>query len=157
MRRRTSPIWSRWELSPPAITVRESGLLYRDEIASLRRHRLVNPTTPATEYQCKDCGEHQPVTYTTDQEGNRHGFIVCEDCGPAIVRPDSLDQLVFDTEQLLSYLFAGSRLAIKPIVSDRLWQIGRRTIEGRSRELLFLRGLRIDQESSIIAHIRRRP
>ena len=156
MRRRTSPIWSRWELSPPAITVRDAECLYQDQVTALRRHRLVKPTTPATEYQCRECGEHQPVTYATDREGSRRGFIVCDGCGPSRVRPESLDQIVFDTEQLLSHLFAGTRLAIKPVFSDRLWQIGRRTIEGRSRELLFLRSWRFGQERSIAKHISRR-
>jgi len=157
MRRRTSPIWSRWELSPPAITVRDAELRYRDELAIFRRHRLVKPTTPATEHRCKDCGEHQPVTYMTDREGSRHGFIVCQDCGPAILQPDLLDQVVFDTEMLLSHLFGDARLAIKPIVSDRLWQIGRQTFKGRSRELLFLRGLGLASESSIFDYIAGRP
>ncbi len=157
MRRRTSPIWSRWELSPPVVTIRDAKLLQHDQLACLSRHGLVRPTTPATEHQCRDCGEHRPITYITDREGNRHGFIVCEDCGPASVRANLLEQLVFDTEQLLNHLFADARLAVKPLVGDRLWQVGRRTCEGRSRELLFLRSMGFGQELNIIEQLSRRP
>ncbi|XZE56575.1 hypothetical protein SH139x_002695 [Planctomycetaceae bacterium SH139] len=156
MRRRTSPIWSRWELSPPAFTVRDAQLSHHDQLAVFHRHRLVKTTTPATEQQCKDCGEHQPVIYSTDREGSRHGFIVCERCGPAEVHSESLDQLVFDTEQLLEHLFVDTRLAIKPIDSDLLWHIGRRTLEGRSRELLFLRRLGLELKASIVEQLGRR-
>ncbi|WP_149495340.1 hypothetical protein [Roseiconus lacunae] len=156
MRRRTSPIWSRWELSPPAFTARDAELFHQDHLAVFRRHRMVKPTTPATELQCKDCGEHQPVIYATDREGGRHGFIVCERCGPAEVHPESLDQFVFDTEPLLEHLFVESRLAIKPIDTDLLWHIGRRTFEGQSRELLFLRCLNVKNETSIVEQFGRR-
>lgn len=156
MRRRTSPIWSRWELSPPAFTIRDAKLFHQDHLAAFRRHRLVKPTTPATELQCKDCGEHQPVVYTADREGDRHGFIVCERCGPAEVHPESLNQFVFDTEPLLEHLFAETRIAIKPIDTDLLWHIGRQTFEGQSRELLFLRCLRAKNETSIVEHLGRR-
>ncbi|QDT62431.1 hypothetical protein SV7mr_49790 [Stieleria bergensis] len=156
MRRRTSPIWSPWELSPPAFTLRDAKPLHQDQFAILRRLRLVKPTTPATEQQCKDCGEHQPVIYTTDRESIRHGFIVCEGCGPAEVLPESLDQFVFDTEQLLEHLFVDTRLAIKPIDSDLLWHIGRRTLEGRSRELLFLRCVNAKNGTSIVEQLGRR-
>ncbi len=156
MRRRTSPIWSRWELSPPAFTARDAQLFHQDHLAAFRRHRLVKPTTPATELQCKDCGEHQPVIYTTDGEGGRHGFIVCERCGPAEVHPASLDQSVFDTEPLLEHLFADTRLGIKTIDSDFLWQIGRRTFDGQSRELLFLRCLSVKNDTSIVEQLGRR-
>ena len=156
MRRRTSPIWSRWELSPPAFTLRDAILFDQDQFASLRRLHLVKPTTPATEMQCKDCGEHQPVIYSPDREGNRHGFIVCEGCGPAEVHSKSLNQFVFDTEHLLEHLFADTRLAINPVVSDLLWQIGRRTFDGRSRELLFLRCVNTKNETSIVEQLGRR-
>ncbi|TWT68600.1 hypothetical protein [Crateriforma conspicua] len=156
MRRRTSPIWSRWELNPPAFTLRDAKPLHHDQFAILRRLRLVKPTTPATELQCKDCGEHQPVIYSSDREGNRHGFIVCEGCGPAEVLPESLDQFVFDTEQLLEHLFADTRLAINPVVSDLLWQIGRRTYKGQSRELLFLRCVNAKNGTSIVEQLGRR-
>lgn len=156
MRRRTSPIWSRWELSPPTITVRDAKQCAQEQFAILRRLRLVKPTTPATELQCKDCGEHQPVIYSPDREGNRHGFIVCEDCGPAEVHSESLNQIVFDTERLLEHLFADTRLAINPFVSDLLWQIGRRTFIGQSRELLFLRCVNGKNETSIAKQLGRR-
>ncbi|QDV85524.1 hypothetical protein [Planctomycetes bacterium TBK1r] len=156
MRRRTSPIWSRWELSPPAFTIRDAKLFHQDHFAAFRRHRLIKPTTPATEQQCNDCGEHQPVIYSTDREGSRHGFIVCERCGPAEVSTASLDQFAFDTERLLEHLFADTRLAIKPIDADLWWQIGRRTFEGQSRELLFLRCLRVKNETSIVEQLGRR-
>ncbi|MDV6033231.1 MAG: hypothetical protein F9B45_24715 [Phycisphaera sp. RhM] len=117
---------------------------------------MVKPTTPATQLQCKDCGEHQPVIYSPDREGNRHGFIVCEGCGPTEVLPESLNQFVFATEHLLEYLFADTRLAIRPIDSDFLWQIGRRTFKGQSRELLFLRCLNARNETSIVEQLGRR-
>lgn len=156
MRRRTSPIWSRWELSPPAFTIRDAKLFHQDHFAAFRRHRLVKPTTLTTELQCRDCGEHQSVIYTTDREGGRHGFIVCERCGPAEVHPESLNQFVFDTEPLLEHLFADTRLTIKLIDSDLLWHIGRRTFDGKSRELLFLRCSRAKNETSIVEQLGRR-
>lgn len=108
MRRRTSPIWSRWELNPPTITLRDAARLYAGQVDALRHHGLIKPTTPATAYQCRDCGEHQAIAYMSDRDERQHGFIVCGDCGPCEVPAESIEQVVFDTEASLAHLFSGA-------------------------------------------------
>lgn len=157
MRRRTSPIWSRWELNPPTITLRDAARLYAGQVDVLRHHGLIKPTAPATAYQCRDCGEHQAIAYMSDRDERQHGFIVCGDCGPCEVPAESLEQVVFDTEASLAHLFSGARLSIKPLVADRLWKIGRHTFAGQSRELWFVRNTASDQLGEVVEQIALRP
>ncbi|GAA5509210.1 hypothetical protein [Novipirellula caenicola] len=157
MRPTTHPVWLQWELDPPVFTVDEVTRVYRTQLAPARHHGLLRPTMRAAAIRCPDCGEDQPVTYVPDASGIRQGYIVCSPCGPTRIRPEQLDQLVFDTAAALHHLFADTRRSIEPLVSDRLWHIGRRTIASRSRELWFVRGIAFNYHDEILEKLKRRP
>jgi hypothetical protein len=73
------------------------------------------------------------------------------------LRREQTEQVKIDTASLLGMLFADSRLAVDPIIGQRLWSVGRQTIASRSRDLKFVRGIGARENDSIIDQLSRCP
>jgi len=85
------------------------------------------------------------------------GYIACPACGPTRLQPEQLNRLALDTDAMLRHLFGGIRLAVRPVIADRLWQVGRVAIAARSRDCWFLRGLSTRHHAAILQQLANRP
>ena len=107
---------------------------------------------------CTECGDVRNIMFLRDAHSEYDiSYIACPDCGPTRLNPGQITQQSLETRAVLEYLFAGIRRNIQPVVADRLWKIGRRSIAGRSRELWFIRGLGATFRSQILEQITGRP
>ena len=137
-----SPLLSRWELNPPAIHASEAYGGLTEVFAGLQSRSLVRPTTPAGAADCPDCSRRCRVEFVQDSSGVQRGYIHCRDCGLVVVPPQLLERWEIDTGALLAAIFRDVRLAIQQRVPEQLWQVGKATWAGRSREVWFARAFR---------------
>ncbi|QDV62641.1 hypothetical protein [Crateriforma conspicua] len=138
MRRSINPVWARWESASATFTRHEVETRWKTQLAFLRPAGLLVPTLPAAEWWCDDCGEHHSVQYH-DFPAGKQAIVICN-AGSIRLSVDQVDRFALDTESMLRWLFADSRVAVESIIANHLWKIGRYTLRGRSRELLFVRG-----------------
>ncbi|TWU54972.1 hypothetical protein Poly51_37210 [Rubripirellula tenax] len=150
-------VWLQWELDPPAFSVDEATRAYAEPLAAFRHHRLLREAIPAGAWTCTECGETRQVVFVADVDEIKQGYIACRDCGVTRLHPDQLNRVAFDTGRVLHYIFADTKLDVRQIVADRLWQIGRRTIATRSRELWFIRGFGPTFHADILRQLTTRP
>lgn len=133
-----NPVLERWELSLPVFSRAELQGRWRVQLDPFHRAGVLKPTIAAGDWWCDECCETHEIVYHDFPDG-RHGYVLCR-YGSMRLPREQTDRLNIDTAALLRWLFADSRLSIEPIVGNRLWNIGRRTIESRSRDLRFIRG-----------------
>ena len=137
-----SPLLSRWEIDPPAITAPEANRRLKDAFSILQAGGLVRATTEAGSVDCPDCSRRCRVEYIADASGAHRGYINCRDCGLAEVPSNMLQRWEIDTPALLASIFADAKLAIEPQAPPHLWQVGKASWAGRSRQILFARSFR---------------
>ena len=150
------PIWSRWDVDPPAIHAREARSELRDIFGTLRDRSLVRAMTPAGAADCTDCGRRCRVGFVTDTGATVRGYIHCADCGLAEIPASLLERWELDTSAVLTAVFREASLAIEPRVPGRLWRVGHAQWAGRSREVWFVRGRGRDREPEIATVLRSR-
>lgn len=151
----TNPLWRRWEVDSASFSADEVMTRWASTLAPLHSAGVLRPTVSAIDWWCDECCESHLIEYH-DSPNGKFGFVV-GDCGVTRLKRSQTDQFQIDTERLLGLLFAGSRLLIQPSVSDRLWNIGRRTIGSHSRELRFVRGISPRVNNAIIEALRSQP
>lgn len=151
------PILSRWEIDPPAVYAREVYGPLRDVFETLRDRALVRPLTPAGAADCSECSRRCRVEFIADQSGVTRGFIHCGDCGLMEIPAHLLVRWELDTHAMLTAVFSDAVLAIQQRVPDRLWQVGKATWAGRSRDVWFVRAFRRGHSSEVTDVLRTRP
>lgn len=120
----------------------------------LDRHGLLRQATPAGAATCDECGETRQVNFLHDRVSEASvGYIACPACGPTRLQPEQLNRLALDTDAMLRHLFCGIRVAVRPVIADRLWQVGRVAIAARSRDCWFLRGLGTRHHAAILQQL----
>ncbi len=148
----------RWELDPPAFSASERFGTLAGPLGVLSQHGLIRSAMKSGEATCTECGENREVIFLQQVVAETAcEYIACPTCGPTKLRPGQLDRFVIDTRLLLNYLFTSVRRSIRPIVSDHLWQVGRITIESRSREIWFVRGLGTKHRADILDRLGSHP
>lgn len=139
MQRPINPVWARWDSASPAFNLHEVNCRWPSQLVPLRRAGVLCETVSASDWWCDDCVEHHQVEYHDFPTG-RKAIVHC-DAGIIRLTADQTDRMALNAESMLRWLFASSRLAIEPMITNHLWKIGRHTIGSRSRELLFVRGV----------------
>jgi len=97
------------------------------------------------------------VEYVTDKAGDRHGYIHCRECGVAEVQAESLERWNIDTKAFLVAAFAGVNASLQERVAGQLWQVGKATWAGRSREVWFVRAFRRGRVADALKVLEGRP
>lgn len=155
MRPASNPLWRQWELDPPVFTVDEVTRQWKTQLEVFHRAGVFQKTTAAGQWWCEECTDSHEITYQVNS-GVQSGHFVCES-GITYLRREQTDRLKIDTAAMLRLLFVDSRVAIDPIVGERLWNIGRQTIASRSRDLLFVRGIGSQLHDEIINKLATHP
>jgi hypothetical protein len=118
-----SPLWRQWEFDPPVFTQEDVQGRWKAQLDRFHQVNVLRETTPAGQWWCDECCEPHLITYDQHVD-ERSGVVVCEG-GLLPLRREQTEQLKIDTASLLGMLFAGSRLAVDPIIGQRLWSVGR--------------------------------
>lgn len=150
-------ILSRWECSPPVIEADEADGALRGVFEPLLREGSLREQAKTATASCTECGEPCPISFIADSANTQHGYIHCRDCGISRVSDRQLARWEINTPRFLSAAFAGLRLAIQERIPGQLWQIGKATWAGRSREIWFLRAYRHKAFADVTAQLERRP
>lgn len=152
-----TPILSRWELDPPVLCAREAYGELRYVFTVLREHAIVRQTTGAGSVDCADCSQSCQVRYIADASGEMQGYICCSDCGLARIPPHATERWKIDTGAFLAAAFAGVNGSVQERVAGQLWQVGKATWSGRSREVWFARTFRGGRVSDALKVLEGRP
>lgn len=150
-----SPLLSRWEADPPAITALEAKQRLKDAFTIVHAGGLVRTTTAAGSVDCPDCSRRCPIEYIADASGEQRCYIHCRDCGLAQVPATLLQRWEIDTPAMLAAIFADANLAIEPQAPPHLWRVGKANWAGRSRQILFARSFRYGRCNSAVDILRR--
>jgi len=124
---------------------------------TLRDQTVLRPMTPASAADCNECGRRCRVEYVADTIGKQRSYINCGDCGLAEIDPDLLQRWEIDTRAMLAAIFRSGGLAIEERIVGQLWQVGKATWAGRSREVWFARTFRRGRVDSAVKLLRSRP
>ena len=152
-----SRVLCRWELNPPAIYAQEAYNQLRNVFGVLRAQSIVRQTANTPSVDCTQCGELCEVNYLSDTAGNLRGLICCPYCGIDRVPPRATERWKIDTGAFLAVVFTGVHLAPQERVAGQLWQVGKATWAGRSREVWFARAFQRDGVSDSVKALQGRP
>lgn len=136
-RRLINPVLERWEVNPPVFSAAEVQGRWKVHLDPFHRAGVLKPTIAAGDWWCDECCETHEISYHDFPDG-LHGYVLCRHGSMRLPR-EQTDRFHVDTAALLPWLFADSRLSVEPVVGERLWNIGRHTIESHSRDLRFVR------------------
>lgn len=137
----------RLEADPPVFHADEFHpdlLAWRQQMEAAGILQTITASPSAT---CLYCGEDdlRQVTFLADQRtGQKRGYISCPDCGPVEIPRERLQRWSINVPAFLQAAFSTGGVAVRlsESVAGRLWQTGRATWAGRSREVWFARAFR---------------
>lgn len=113
--------------------------------AKLVAAKLIVPRGTARRIRCPECGQvHAATPMARDQpNGTMRVFIVCPEHGRADITRVDRQQWAVNVEVLVETLARELALTGKPanLENGRVWRCGRTTVSGKSRDVLFARGL----------------
>lgn len=144
---------SHWELDPQAIDACDLPVDIRASVISLCAMGVLRDAPDAKSWTCTECGHRSHLNFIVDKAGIAHAFSCCTDCGPNKIDAQLLKRWVIDTRKLLEILFCKTKLAIQQRGNNPLWQVGRATWAGRSREIWFVRSFRPSNTTSILSEL----
>jgi hypothetical protein len=150
-------VLSRWEIDPPVICAAEAQNDLGQLFEMLRARAILRTVAPAAAFTCTECGQRCRVNHVSDQAGTSHGYIHCRDCGVSEVPASLLERWEVDAPVLLATAFQGIQLSVRERVAGHLWQVGKASWAGRSREVWFARCFRQDAAPAVIQELQRRP
>jgi hypothetical protein len=110
----------------------------------------------ASRVLCPECGEHEEEVIAADgPDDDPRFFIPCPEILRAHVPPDALRQWEVHSGGIACALAATLGLTGRrtELVADRLWRLGRTDWHGKSRDVLFARGLHWDDAATVRAEI----
>ncbi len=148
---------SHWELDPHAIDACDLPVDIRESVISLCAMGVLRDAPDSKSWTCTECGHRSQLNFIVDKAGIAHAFSCCTDCGPNKIDPQLLKRWVIDTRKLLEVLFCKTKLAIQERGTNHLWQIGRATWAGRSRDIWFVRSFRPSNTTSIMGELKTSP
>lgn len=100
------------------------------------------------------------VTFLDDQrtDGQR-GYIMCRECGLVEVPSERLQRWTVDVPGFLASVFTDGGATVRPreLVEGCLWQVGKATWAGRSREVWFARAFRTERTANMTKPLEGRP
>ena len=117
---------------------------------------FMNPAENASHVLCPECGEHEEEVVAVDgPDGTPRFFIPCPQVMRARVPPDALRQWAVNSGGIACAVAATLGLTGRctELVADRLWRLGRTDWHGKSRDVLFARGLHWDDAATVRAEI----
>lgn len=152
-----SKLLSLWSLSTPAFDEATLQLEICDIQERLRQDGICQSIPGSRGWTCTDCDVRCPVEYVPDSQGRLQPYVHCQSCGVYQVDAALLARWKIDTPRFLEVLFCWAKLAVQERGSNHLWQIGRATFAGRSRDVWFVRNYRPSNCKSIMIELRTWP
>ena len=149
-------IWPLMEFRHPIVTdsvVASWPTGFRQQLADLE---FMIPAENASHVLCPECGEHEEEVVAVDgPDGVLRFFIPCPQVMRAHVPPDALRQWAVHSGGIACAVAATLGLSGRctELVADRLWRLGRTDWHGKSRDVLFARGLHWDDAAAVRAEI----
>lgn len=113
--------------------------------AQLVAAKLIIPSGTAGRIRCPECGKEHAATpmARAQPDGTTRVFIVCPDHGRADITRLDRQQWAVNIESLVGIIARELALTGKPtdLAGGRVWRCGRTMVSGKSRDVLFARGL----------------
>jgi hypothetical protein len=145
-------------LNPPVLSAGELRTHPEQAASALQQSGVLRPASAATSCACADCGALRAVQIEACGTTTR-GYISCAECGiVSQVELAMLRRWSIDPQTLLAEVFRAA--GIEPSVSalaPPLWRVGKASLGGSSKELLFVLGRHRDADNAALNVVRKRP
>lgn len=127
-----------------------------DAFETLKRLKLIEPTSQATRLTCPECDVgHVETVAALIEDGSHFWFITCPEVGVVRLDVTALKRWAISHDRFAALLASELGGTSTSLLDGRVWRVGTYEANGRRREVLLARGLRWPEHADCMARIRR--